>query len=277
MNINTTLGVVAISRNEETDLPGFFANLLPWVDEIIIVDDGSSDSTKEIASAAGEKVKVISHPMSEDGFAGQRNVGIEAATSDWLLNMDIDERVTPELACEIREKIANTKLNAFSYHRQNFFMHRPMKAGGWNSWNNPQLARREYHSYVNKVHERCVVDGEPESIGQLNNLMWHLNDESYKERMIKSLQYCQLEADKMLVENKKINALQIVVHPILEFIKKYFLKKGFLDGIPGLISAMHSADAVFRACALTWDQQHKIPREELEKRMSDLWERPKAE
>ncbi len=271
MSIKTTLSVVAISRNEEVDLPGFLANLLPWVDEIIIVDDGSTDKTLSIAADSDLKVKVVSHSMSGDGFAGQRNAGIRVAESDWVLNMDIDERVTPELASEIRDVICNTDKNAFCYQRKNFFLHRPMRAGGWNSWNNPQLARRGYHYYENKVHERCVVDGAPETIGQLKNKMWHLNDANYKERMGKSFGYCQLEADNLMKTGRKISFIKIFIFPIMEFIKKYILKRGFIDGVPGLISAMHSACAVFRTYALVWDMQHAIPRHELEERMTDLW------
>src|SRR2546428_14092308 len=94
-----TLGVVAISHNEETDMPGFLEHLLPWVDEIVIVDDGSTDETIQIARAAGPKVKIISSPRQPgEYYSHQRNKGIDAATSDWLLHMDIVERVTPELA-----------------------------------------------------------------------------------------------------------------------------------------------------------------------------------
>jgi len=263
-----TLSVVAISYNEEVDLPGFLEHLLPWVDEIIIVDDGSTDDTTSIAEAAGEKVKLIHHKMTaEGGFAEQRNQGVVAATSDWVLNMDIDERVTPQLAQEIMQVIIDTPYHAFRYHRLNFFLHRPMRRGGWNSWNNPQLARRGHHRYVNKIHERCAVDGEPDSIGQLQALMWHLNDDSYEERMRKSFQYCKLEADKLIELNISVSWLDIVLRPCMEFAIKYFYKRGFIDGVPGLIAAMHSASAIFRQYALVWDAQNRIARYEIEQQL----------
>jgi len=267
-----TLSIVAISYNEEVDLPGFLNHLLPWVDEVIIVDDGSTDRTVDIVESAGSKVKLIRHKMTkEGGFAEQRNQGIAAATSDWVLNMDIDERVTPQLAADIRLGICNTRLHAFRYHRLNFFLHRPMRRGGWNSWNNPQLARRGYHRYVNRIHERCVIEGEPATVGQLESVMWHLNDDSYEERMRKSFQYCKLEADKMSEQNITVTWPEIVYRPILEFVKKYFYKCGFVDGIPGLIAAMHSASAIFRQYALAWDAQHDISRTTLEKQLQDEW------
>src|SRR3972149_1078964 len=93
-NSIVTLGVVAISRNEERDLPGFLENLLPWVDEIIIVDDGSTDSTRKVAETAGEKVRFLVSPrMKGKYYADQRNKGIDAARSDWLIHMDIAESI----------------------------------------------------------------------------------------------------------------------------------------------------------------------------------------
>lgn len=260
-----TLGVVAISYNEERDLPGFLANLLKWVDEIVIVDDGSTDRTAEIAAAAGSKVTFISHQRTtEEGFAGQRNRGLAASNCDWVLNMDIDERVSAELQHEILTTLPQSQLNAYRYRRLNYFLHRPMQGGGWDSWNHPQLARRTDHQYVGAVHEQCIVAGAPESIGQLKSIMYHLNDEGYAERMRKSMQYCQLEADKMLQTTANASAARILMAPFFTFVKNYFLKRGFRDGVPGLIAAMHAGCAHFRAYALVWDEQNRIPREQLE-------------
>lgn len=266
------LGVVAISYNEEEDLPGFIGHLLSWIDEIVIVDNYSSDKTREIALAAGIKIKFISHKQSiEGGYSEQRNVGIAHSEAEWLLHMDIDERVTPELANEIRHIIHNTDLNGFCYHRNNFFMHRPMKAGGWNSWNKPQLAKRGHHHFVNNIHEECIIKGGAEKTGQLKSKMWHLNDASYKERLRKSFNYAGIDAEKIYGSGIKVTALDFLFRPALEFLKKYLYKKGFVDGIPGLIAAIHSADAVFRTYAIVWDLQHKINRTNLEDQIAAQW------
>lgn len=266
-----SLGVVAISRNEERDLPGFLSNVLPWVDEVVLVDDNSTDRTREIAIAAGDKVRLIDHPMSDGGFAEQRNAGIRHARSEWLLHMDVDERVTPDLAREIRDRISQTDLNAFRYRRLNFFMHRPMRGGSWRGWNNPQLARAGAHKFVNKLHEQCIVDGAPEKIGQLTEEMWHLCDESYLERLSKSNHYCHIDAQELVARGRKVRWTHILLLPAVEFARTYFCKRGFCDGVPGLIAGLHGASSVFRTRAIAWEIQNRVSRDELESALQTLW------
>jgi glycosyltransferase involved in cell wall biosynthesis len=259
-----TFGVVAISKNEEREIGPFLAHLLPWVDEIILVDDGSTDNTVPLARAAGPKVKVIEQPMQpEEGFAGQRNRGIQEATADWLLHMDIDERVPPELAAEIQQAIWEPGRDGFRYRRLNFFLHRPMYGGGWNRWNRVQLARRGKHHFRNPVHEECIVETSASGIGQLQHPMWHLNDENYRERMRKSFQYCQIEAEE-LMHQQRVHWYHLLLMPLKAFVKVYIARAGFRDGTPGLLIALHGACAHFRTYALIWDEQHRLPRPEPE-------------
>jgi glycosyltransferase involved in cell wall biosynthesis len=257
-----TLGVVVISKNEEREMPSFLAHLLSWVDEIIIVDDCSTDGTLERARAADPAVTIIEQRLHPDeGFAGQRNRGIAAATADWLLHLDMDERIPPDLVAEIQQAICDPSKDAYRYRRLNFFLHRPMRGGGWQTWNKPQLARRGMHTFKNAVHEECVIQTAPTRIGQLQHMMWHLNDDSYLERMRKSFQYSQAEAEK-LIPRRKVRWYHLVAMPLWRFGLLYLQKAGFRDGTPGLIAALHSACATFRAYALAWDQQNALPRPE---------------
>lgn len=269
-----TLGVVAISRNEEQDLPGFFKHLLPWVDQIIIVDDASADRTGDIARNAGPKVNVIEHPMDRElGFAGQRNVGIEASTTDWLLHMDVDERVTPELAEEMLKSIWDATKNAYRYRRLNYFLHHPMRGGGWQYWNFPQLARRGKHYFKDPIHEKCVVDRQPESVGQLKGYMWHLNDANYTERLRKDMLHIQLEANNLLSHGTNVRWYHLILNPVLRALRSFFLQGGYREGRRGLIFAMYTFVRTFNLWACVWDRQNTIPREALEEEMESCWKR----
>ena len=262
------LAAVAICFNEERDLPGFIDHLLPWVDEVVLVDSGSTDATLAIAADRGDRVRVVHRVMGEGGFAAQRNAGIDAASSDWLLHMDIDERVTPELAQEIRSEIADTTHDGYRYRRLNFFLHRPMHGGGWQNWNNVQLARRGAHRFEREIHELCVVDG---TVGQLNGLMWHYNDENYGERMEKSGRYCRMVADELLESGRIVKSRDLLIQPVVRFANLYLRHRGFRDGTPGLLAALHSATATFRSFALAWNEQNDVSREEVEEAFAQVW------
>jgi glycosyltransferase involved in cell wall biosynthesis len=266
-----TLAVVAIAKNEEKDMPGFLRHLVPWVDEVVIVDDDSADTTHDIVKAAGDKVRLVRRSMTDEGFSGQRNAGIDAAKSDWLLHMDIDERVPRELAEEIRVAIENTQLNAFRYRRLEFFLHRPMRGGGWQYWNRPQLARRGAHRFKNKIHEECIIEGGDGSIGQLKNKIWHLNDESYLERASKNLRYMQMSGEQIIARGIKVRWYHMLLHPAYRAFKSYFIQHGYREGTRGLMLALYTFAGIFNWWAYAWDRQNRIDRESLEDAISKSW------
>lgn len=264
-----TLSAVVISRNEQRNLPHLLQNLADWADEIVIVDDGSTDETPRIAQEAGEKVRFISHTMTEaEGYAGQRNAGIDAATGDWLLHLDCDERVPEDLAREISESIGSGAFDAYRYRRQNYFLHRPVNHGGWDSWNRPQLARRGCHRFTGRLHEACEIDGGEPRTGQLAHKIAHLNESSFAERLQKSARYVAMNAEDLARTGTRIRSLSLLTGPLFEFAKRYALQRGFLDGTPGLIAALHSATSVFRIRALVWDRQNRVDRAALERQVS---------
>lgn len=259
------ISAVVLTRNEERNLPGFLGNVGQVADEVVIVDDGSTDTTRQIAEAVGDTVRFVTRKMDEGGFAAQRNAGIAAASGRWILNLDCDERLSPELAEELRATLPGSNLNAYRYRRLNYFLHRPMRHGGWNGWNRPQIARRGKHCFEGRLHEACIIEGGAAMTGQLTGPMHHLNDFDLVQRFSKSAQYTALEADRIAALGR-IRTRDLWWRPLREFSKKYIAQQGFRDGTPGLIAAAHSATAVFRAYALGWDRQNGIDRETLEAR-----------
>lgn len=263
-----TIGAVAICYNEQRDLPGFLENLLPWVDEIVLVDDGSTDSTKQIALKAGEKVKFIESPRAPgEYYSDQRNKGIEQAESDWLLHMDVDERVPQALAKEIQQAIKDPSKDGYRYRRLNYFLHRPFPYGGWQHWNLVHLARRHLFHFGGKMHETCRLDAPPDRIGQLSGLMHHLNDASFAERLRKSIGYSSVEAETMLEQGKQIRWFHFLIRPIYFFLKSYFWERAFLAGSLGLLFSIYRMNSVFNWYAIAYDLQNTPQRNNLEKNL----------
>jgi glycosyltransferase involved in cell wall biosynthesis len=245
---------------------------MPWVDEVVIVDDGSTDGTEAVALSYGEKVRFFVSPRKKgEYYSHQRNKGVDASTSEWLLHMDIDERVPSELAMEILAAIQDRNKDAYRFKRLNFFLHKPMNGGGWQDWNNIHLARREVLRFGGMYHENHVVDVADERVGQLQSKMWHLNDSSYLERMNKSFKYCQEIARRIKSRGRKIHCYDLILYPLREFISKLIVKKGYRDKTIGVLWALHSSCAMFRSCALVWDEQNRLDRSMIEKMIKDKW------
>lgn len=267
-----SLGVVAISCNEETDLPAFLSHLLPWVNEIVIVDDGSTDRTAAICAQAGEKVRFIVSPRQPgEYYSHQRNKGIDAATSDWLLHMDIDERVPPALAAEILNAIRDEKMDGYLFRRMNYFLNRRMYGGGWQNWNQVHLARRNKFRFGGKMHETTLLDAPPERVGQLKNAMWHLNDSDFVERTRKNLTYMQVEAENLIEKGYRVHGVDFFFQPLKRVLKSYFWQGGYRDGVMGLLYATYIFGATFNAYATAWDRQNASSRQSVEEELRGLW------
>jgi len=228
-NSSNGLSVVIITHNEEENI-GACLESVKWADEIIVVDSESSDRTEEICRSFG--VNFIKEPWQ--GFAQQKNSAIEKATQDWILSLDADERVTPELKKEITTVLASVNpKDGYFIARKNFFLGRWIRRCGWYPDYNLRLFRRGKGLFgIREVHEAIKIKGVS---GLLKSPMEHHTYKSLNDFMVRLDRYSTLAARELLKEKKSYGIFHIVFRPFYTFISMYFLRLGFLEGYYGLV------------------------------------------
>jgi glycosyltransferase involved in cell wall biosynthesis len=234
------ISAVVIVKNEEAALPACLASL-NWVDEIIVLDSGSTDRTREIARNAGASVF-----ESDDwpGFGPQKNRAISHATGDWVLSIDADERVTPELASQIRRVVSLPDVvQAYAISRLSSYCGRYMRHSGWWPDYVTRLFRRGKARFTDDlVHERLIVDG---GVGKLTGTLLHESFHSLEQVLEKINRYSSLSAEQMSTVGKDGGVAKAVLHGIGAFLKAYVFKAGFLDGREGFMLAVSNAEGAY--------------------------------
>lgn len=227
------ISVAIATFNEEENIGPCLETVKDWVDEIVIVDGESTDKTREIAKKYGAKVIVTTNKPI---FHINKQMAIDACQGDWILQLDADERVTPELEEEILEAI-KLPYNGFWIPRRNFFLGRYLKKGG----QYPDYTLRLYKKGKGRlpcktVHEQAKVKGK---VGYLKNDLLHLADPTFSRYLMRFDRYTSLVADEMEKNKVKLGLLSFLnywfVKPFKWFILTYFRHKGFIDGFPGFV------------------------------------------
>jgi (heptosyl)LPS beta-1,4-glucosyltransferase len=264
-----SLSVVVITKNEEDNLPNFLLNVSYIADEIVIIDDGSTDRTAVIALSAGEQVRFISSPRTDgEGFSDQRNKGVAAAKGDWLLQVDCDMRITPEFADEVLEAIKRQDKAAYRFQLKQYFLNHHVRFGGFQYWNQPWLVQRSAIRWTQKLHERANIDAAPEQIGQLNHRMVHLNDAKFTDRLRKNFQYSHLEAERLLARGRAVTLLDLVAQPLWRAFRSYILMRGFLDGRIGFVWSLYQFTGTVTAYYIAWERSNRRSRQDNEASIS---------
>ncbi|MGC8808750.1 MAG: glycosyltransferase family 2 protein [bacterium] len=225
------VSVAIITKEEEKNIRACLESV-QWADEIIVIDAGSQDKTKQICAEYGAKVFV----EEWQGFGRQKNKAIEKTKNEWVLNLDADERVTPELAAEIAETLdGKLELDGFYIPRKNFFGSRWIRHGGWYPDYNLRLFRKSKGRFQERqVHEKVILEGK---VGYLKNPLEHRTYNSIKEFLQRQELYSDLAAQEMLNEGKKYRFYDILFRPSWTFFQMYILRAGFLDGYYGFLLA----------------------------------------
>lgn len=238
------ISVYIIAYNQIEKIVDAIQSVL-WADEIIVVDSHSTDGTAEIAEKMG--ARVIQVPFQ--GFGDLRNQAIAACQAEWIFSLDSDERCTPQVRDEIFTVIhSNSPHDIYFVPRKNYFMGRWIQHGGWYpDYRQPQLFRRGSLSYVtDSVHENYICHG-TQPVGYLQHALWQIPFANLAEMMHKANRYSSLGIDRLAKKNKKPSMGSAVTHMLWTFIKVYCLRRGFLDGWPGVVIAMgHSYGAFYR-------------------------------
>lgn len=225
------LSAIVITYNEEQNI-GACIESLNWCDELIVVDSNSTDNTVEIARGLNAKVSIVENQT----YGEKRNTGIDMASGEWILWIDADERITPELQKEITEVISGDKqpFEAYLINRKSFFINKFIKHCGWYPDYTLRLFRRSSGIRFNTllVHECAVYNGEK---GRLKNDILHYTDRDFEHYIKKLNNYTTLSARELFKKGRKAGFFDIIFRPAFTFFKMYFLKLGILDGFMGLV------------------------------------------
>ena len=222
------LSVVIIAYNAATQL-GACLESASFADELLVVDSGSSDGTAKLAAQRGARV------LQQEwlGFGRQKQFAVQAARHDWVLCLDADERVSEPLRGSILTALAAPAAPAYAVARCNRFMGRWLRHGeGYPDWSLRLFDRRQARWSDDPVHEK-VLTGAP--VARIKGDLLHDSAETLAGYLDKQNRYTSMQAEALFKAGKRSGLARLLLSPPLRFLKFYFLRLGFLDGVPGLV------------------------------------------
>jgi glycosyltransferase involved in cell wall biosynthesis len=241
------LSVTIITLNEAEHIAAAIASV-SWASEIIVIDAGSADDTVAIARQLGARVETRAWP----GWAEQKNYAASIASQDWILSLDADERITPALAQEIRTLLeTEPPLRGYRMPRVAFHLGRWIRTTDFY----PDFQTRLYDRRAaewgrRRVHESVQVEG---SVGVLRHEIEHYSYRNIGDQIERLHTYSALAAQQMHDEGRSARPLDLLVHPPAAFLRNYVLRRGILDGVPGLVISLLNAYGVFLKFARLWE------------------------
>jgi glycosyltransferase involved in cell wall biosynthesis len=237
--VRLPLSVVIIAKNEAERIEECLRSVA-WAQEIVVIDSGSTDATCDIARRFTDRV----HFIPWQGFGPQKQVAVDLASHDWILNVDCDERVSPALAVEIRQILSlEAPQGAYSVPRRSFLGRKEIKYCGWSPDRTVRLFNRTKARYSdNIVHERVVTDG---TIAACNGHLLHYSFTGLSPMLAKLNHYSDLSARQMFDQGRHCTLFDLSVRPLFAFFKTYLIKAGLLDGVEGLVISVTTAMLTF--------------------------------
>ena len=244
------LSAVVLTKNEEVNIKECLKTL-SFCEEVVVVDDESTDKTVEIAKKTG--AKVFKRKMNQD-FSAQSNFGMKKATGKWVLFVDADERIDKNLALEIKSVIGHIGINGFFIKRHDFFLGKKLVFGDVFNTSFLRLVRKGSGKWVRRVHPGFEILGRTE---KLKNPIRHHPHPSLQEFLSSINRWSSWHALALREEGKSAAVVKIILLPVIKFKYNYFLKLGFLDGIHGFVHAFFMSIHSF----LAWGKLYFLQKE----------------
>ena len=228
MATRAPLSAVIITRNAARVLPACLDSLA-FADEIIVVDSGSTDDTRELAAARGARVL----PKEWLGYGRQKQYAVEQAANDWVLCVDSDERISPELKASIQAALAAPASPVYRMARRNRFLGRWLSHGeGYPDWSPRLFSRLSARWSDDLVHEKVLFAVTP---GTLDGDLMHDSSDDLATYLERQNRYTTLAARQAFEQGRSAGVFHLLCSPVVRFIKFYLMRLGFLDGLPGLL------------------------------------------
>ncbi len=241
------VSVVIAARNEAANIMGCIESVR-WASEILVVDQGSSDDTGELATGAGATV------VSQDAatIGALRNAAIARARNRWVLVVDADERGTAELAQAVREAISRPASGAYRVPRRNFFLGREIRHGGWETDRPVRLFDSALRYNDSRVHEHVLTNEEPATLGAALLHYPYASLDIYFEKFVR---YSRWWAEDQARRGRRGSLAAIIFKPPARFISMFIFRMGFLDGARGAVLASLAAASVCAKYVRLWAMQ----------------------
>lgn len=254
MNEVTKLSAILIAKNEEHNIQLCLQSLKTVIDDVVVlVDSTTTDNTYKIASSFSN---VNCEIVDWQGYAKTKIYAVSKTKNDWVLWIDADEELTPELINELLHfKKSSPKYNCYDVARRAYFLGKWIKHSGWYPARIKRLFNKQKAFFDEKeVHEGLVVDGE---IGHLVYDLNHYTDPNIEHYFYKFNNYTTLAARDLINKGKTASKSDLLIRPVFLFVKMYIFRLGFLDGLHGLILAIFSSSYVFTKYAKLWELNNK--------------------
>lgn len=264
-----SITAIIIAKNEEEMIANCIEGLR-WCDEIIVIDNGSTDTTANIAEKLG--ARVIGY--ANDNFAKVRNEGLKRSKTDWVFYVDADERVTPALAREIMVNVETNAAEAFTIKRQNICYGYHLSNGGWDRDFVTRFFKvSSLKEWSGKIHESAIYEGKNLTLKQP---LIHLTHRSTKENLHKSAEWTGIEAELLYkADIKPVSLFTLLRKGSMEFVRRAFLKNGRKDGMVGYVEALVQAMNRVMVYIQVWELQQKpaisTRYEKIEREISSQW------